>query len=341
MKPLSIIVPVYRVEKYIRSCVESIFRQGLPDSDFEVILVNDGTPDNSMDIIQDIINAHQNIIVINQQNHGLSVARNNGMKRASGEYILFVDSDDLLIDNSLSAILDYAVRSKADLVVADFLKMDDEKLRNHTVNIPVATRSGETESKSGHELLLEQNPRHFYVWRTLHNRSFLSENHISFIPGIFFEDNPFTHECYLKADKCLRVHIPIYIYRVGHPSITSSINKAKGMDFATAIAKTWELSKMDGLTHNIRLKVQNNAFELFSVLVYGLSHEMKNPAERIAILEHFKKTAPDLQFTNSTKQRLVNYGFQRIPRTYMALRVIYGLAFEKFVHQWKKRKKSV
>ena len=113
MKQLSIIVPIYNVEKYIRMCLESFFRQEMDEETFEVILVNDGTPDKSMEVISDIIEAHQNIHVINQENQGLSMARNNGMEIATGEYILFVDSDDLLIDNSLSFLLSHALTSKA------------------------------------------------------------------------------------------------------------------------------------------------------------------------------------------------------------------------------------
>lgn len=81
MKKLSIIIPIYNVEKYIRPCLESIFQQDMEESDFEVILVNDGTKDNSMERISDIIKAHQNIININQKNKGLSIARNNGIKK--------------------------------------------------------------------------------------------------------------------------------------------------------------------------------------------------------------------------------------------------------------------
>ena len=99
MTKLSIIVPVYNVEKYIRPCIESLFYQGLDDADFEVIIVNDGTPDKSMEMIADIIQQHDNITVINQENQGLSVTRNNGIALAKGDYILMPDSDDLLIDN--------------------------------------------------------------------------------------------------------------------------------------------------------------------------------------------------------------------------------------------------
>ena len=120
MKKISIIIPIYNVEKYIRSCLESLFQQDLDESDFEVILINDGSKDNSMERISDIIKAHQNIITINQKNKGLSIARNIGLKKASGEYILFVDSDDLLISHRLKRLVQEAITSKADMIIADY-----------------------------------------------------------------------------------------------------------------------------------------------------------------------------------------------------------------------------
>ncbi len=109
MIKLSIIVPVYNVEKYIHSCFECIFRQELDETEFEVIIVNDGTKDNSMEKIADFIKEHSNISVINQENQGLSVARNNGIAKAKGEYVYMPDPDDLLIDNYLSVLLDIVV----------------------------------------------------------------------------------------------------------------------------------------------------------------------------------------------------------------------------------------
>ena len=120
---LSIIVPVYNVEKYIRPCMESIFRQDLDENTFEVIIVNDGTEDRSMEVIQDIIEQHKNITVLNQENQGLSVARNNGIAKAKGEYVLMPDSDDLLIENSLKPLLEKAIETRVDLVVADFIAL--------------------------------------------------------------------------------------------------------------------------------------------------------------------------------------------------------------------------
>lgn len=128
-KHLSIIVPVYKVEKYIRPCFESIFQQGLSDDIYEIIVVNDGTPDHSMEVVADLLEQHNNITIINQENQGLSVARNTTLACAIGEYILMLDSDDLLVDNSLPLILEKAINSKADIVMADFLKMEEEELR--------------------------------------------------------------------------------------------------------------------------------------------------------------------------------------------------------------------
>ena len=164
---LSIIVPVYQVEKYIRPCMESIFRQGLDEADFEVIIVNDGTKDRSMEVIADIISQHDNITVINQENQSLSVARNNGIAAAQGEYILMPDSDDLLIDNSVSPILEKALASKADLVVADFLEMTDEEIEQITVieQPPISIKE-----RKGEELYLRDlNPKECYVWRALYS----------------------------------------------------------------------------------------------------------------------------------------------------------------------------
>ena len=126
MIQLSIIVPVFNVEKYIRLCIETIYRQKLNEERFEVIIINDGTMDKSMEVIEDIIEKHKNIVVINQENLSLSVARNNGIAAAKGKYILMIDSDDLLIENSLSRLLDLALEEEVDLLVADFLEMNNE-----------------------------------------------------------------------------------------------------------------------------------------------------------------------------------------------------------------------
>jgi len=227
MISLSIIIPVFNVEKYIHACLESIYCQGLDERCFQVIIVNDGTTDNSIEVIQDIIYQHHNIIVIEQENQGSWVARNTGMTKASGEYILFADPDDLLIDNSLQPLLDKALETKADIVVADYLEMNDEGIERVKEN-PIHQKDFATLEKTGEQLFLEDlNPHHCYIWRSLFRRAYLQDNHLTFNTVFFYQDVPFLHECYIKANKCLRISWLLNIYRRGHESATHSFNKEK------------------------------------------------------------------------------------------------------------------
>lgn len=118
---LSIVVPVYNVETYLKRCLESILACKL--TDYEVILVNDGSTDNSFNICLDFEKRYSEIKVINQKNGGLSNARNSGLKEAKGTYIAFIDSDDYIISENFSRVIEKLknIRKKSiDIVVSDF-----------------------------------------------------------------------------------------------------------------------------------------------------------------------------------------------------------------------------
>ena len=177
MNKLSVVIPVYNVEDYIRDCVESIYRQEMDEEDFEVIIVNDGTRDRSMERIQDLIARHGNIIVINQTNQGLSAARNAGISAATGEYILMVDSDDLLVGNSLRPVLDKAVATKADIVLADYVTMYDDEISDKPIPLVSQGEFIANEVTNDSLLTVEMCP---YCWRSLYRREFLTVNNIIF-----------------------------------------------------------------------------------------------------------------------------------------------------------------
>jgi glycosyltransferase involved in cell wall biosynthesis len=319
---LSIIVPVYNVENYIRACLESIYHQNLTENIFEVIIVNDGTQDHSMEVIQDIIQSHSNISVINQENLSLSVARNNGIAKAKGEYILMPDSDDLLIENSLKPLLDKALETKADLVVADFLEMGDEEIARST-NL---RNSGEAAfiEKTGKQLFLEDlNPRQCYVWRTLYRRAFIAESHLTFVPGIRYQDVPFTHEAYLKANKCLRTHWLLNIYRRGHESATSSFNQKKANDLCVAIANSWKLREEKDMSTAVRLKLEDDIFATFTLLIYFMMYGIKNFSERKEIFKFLRKKIPNLKFTHGGKQIVTSFMYRYMPHVYFFIRLIF------------------
>lgn len=334
MKQLSIIVPVYNVENYIHPCLLSIFSQNIAEDDFEVIIVNDGTKDNSMEVIKDIINQHTNIIIINQQNQGLSMARNNGMEIATGQYILFADSDDMIIANTLSRLMEVAIKTQADIILADYLRKTDQEIDDYIkYDCPTAPEPLIIEEKNGERMFIEDLITHQYaIWRSLLKRSFIQNNHICFIPNILYEDVPFTNECFLKADKCLRIRYPFYIYRVGHTSITSSFTKEKALSYCVSIASTWKLSSfIKGRSEELKDKFDNEIFDLYSSLICWTVHAICSKSDRIQIIDHLKQQAQDLSFGSGIKQQLMCFMYREFPHFYINMRYYYGIIWEDMI----------
>ena len=112
---LSIIIPAYNAESYLRRCIDSIFKQEINKNEFEVIIIDDGSQDKSYDIALAIASEHKNIFVYTQRNSGQAVARNIGLEKAKGKYVMFVDSDDYLIENTILKVLDIAEENQLEI----------------------------------------------------------------------------------------------------------------------------------------------------------------------------------------------------------------------------------
>lgn len=234
------------------------------------------------------------------------------------------DSDDLLIENSLKPLLEKAIEYESDLVVADFLSLTDDEIELLQLQ-PIKQNTILTcIEKTGEQLLLEDlNPNQCYVWRTLFKKDFLIKNNIKFVPGIYIQDVPFTHECYIKAQKCLRVSWLLNIYRRGHESATFSFNKKKELDFCTAIAKTWELMNIEGLSPNIQGKLREDIYISFSMVIWILIHRTEKASDRIEIIDYLRSQAPDLCFTNGIKQIIVSFFYRYLPHTFIRIRFLF------------------
>ena len=316
MMDLSIIVPVYNVEKYVRTCIESIYRQGLDEKKFELIIVNDGTEDHSMEVIADIILQHSNIIVINQENQGLSVARNNGMAIAKGDYILMIDSDDLLIDNSVKILLEKAFETKAEVVTADYLQMNNEEIEaflsgsihNKTEDLVIKEHTGE-------DFLKEDYCRN--IWRNLYRNEFLQAKNISFIPGITAQDVPFANECYLKAKKCIKAQWPLLIYRWGNPTQTTmNFTFKKAQDLCIVIQSIWGFTRISSLSTVVRQKQIGITFAYFYRLISATTYgHIKELSTQFKIIDYMKQLEPGLTFKNGAKQKICTYMYQNMPHT--------------------------
>lgn len=310
---LSIIVPIYIVEKYVRTCIESIYKQDLNEKNFEVIIVNDGTTDRSMEVIADIIRQHSNIIIINQENQGLSVARNKGIAIATGEYILMLDSDDLLPNNSVKPLLEYALRVKPEMIVADYLTISDSKisqLPNHPILQP---RKLVVEDIKGEEMLTVGNCR--FYWRILYRKNFLQSNNISFYPGILAQDVPFTTECFMKVKNLKRASWILYLYRHGHSSASFTYNKKRANDTSIAIAKTWELTKLETISPEIKWQHRELMFNLFYAHLWAINlGHIKDNSEKIEAIKFFRQKAPaNMRFCHSFRQIVWTLLFRYFP----------------------------
>ncbi len=123
---LSIIIPVYNVEKYIAKCIDSIVEQQLQPNDYEIIIINDGSPDNSKNVIEQYQIKHPHILFLNQENQGVSVARNKGLDVAKGKYILFIDPDDAVHENSIHKILEVATTNDLDILYLSLELYDED-----------------------------------------------------------------------------------------------------------------------------------------------------------------------------------------------------------------------
>lgn len=317
---LSIIIPVCNVEKYIGPCLESIYRQGLSDKDFEVIVVNDGSTDNSMKVVEDIRLHHHNIQIIHQDHAGPSVCRNEGMEMAKGEYVLFVDSDDLLMDNGLTVLLKKALDTSADMVVADFMRLNDDEI---TSVYDSQVTDSQVVDKTGLDYYVEEYDPGVgsFIWRILYKRTFLNENHIRLEPGVYYEDIPFLQECYLKAQRVIGVHLLYYIYRIRQRSCTYSFTMKNAMDYNTAIANSWRLTEMGNLPERVVTRQKKNIYLFFNYAVDCIIGVFGDPSERKKIVDDMIRKVPDLRFTGGVEPEVVSALFRTMPHTYIRWRL--------------------
>lgn len=211
-KKLSIIVPVYNVESYLRECLCSLYDQRLSLDQFEVIIVNDGSTDGSLQIAKEFTDLYQNILLIDQTNKGLGYARNVGLDQSNGEYILFVDSDDYLFKDSLFTII-------MDLDKIDMLAY---KVRSVGLSDKLYTQKGLPYGKtiSGDSFLSRITPQAI-VQSYIYRRLWLNDNSIRMPEGILHEDELFIPLSISKAQSIKFVDKEVYAYRVREGSITT------------------------------------------------------------------------------------------------------------------------
>lgn len=240
MSKVTIIIPIYNAEKYLKNCIKSIVIQEYED--MEVLLIDDGSTDNSFWLCKQFEEEYSQIRVIHQQNHGSGYTRNTGIQEALGEYLVFVDADDRLPQKNTIAIMVEAMEEKrADIIVGNYQRLYDGKL------VP-ANRHGFTDRTdtttvdfrfqgffSGGNLA--------YVWSKMYRRSFLIEQNLKFQNLIYAEDKMFNFECYLANARYVFLEEDVYIYRKTPDSISTKYRENSWEVWMSIAARTQELLK--------------------------------------------------------------------------------------------------
>lgn len=224
---LSIIIPVYNVEHFIRKCLESLIKIPLSVEDYEIIVVNDGTRDNSMGIVAEYQD-RKNLHVITQENKGLSAARNTGLKNAIGEWVYFLDSDDYLDAQLFKKLFNTSCGDNGvDIISGDFVYVKEGTICKSKFSI-------ETEEDiclSGASFFTKYYGKiNTMVWRNIYRRSFLVENGYYFTEGVYHEDVNWTPKCLATARKIYYSPIPFYYYLIREGSIVQSARNQKKLN---------------------------------------------------------------------------------------------------------------
>ena len=225
MADLSVIIPVYNVENYLRACLDSLLKtRGIEDT--EIILVDDGSTDGSGKMIDEYRDRYSNILAFHRKNSGPSASRNFGLRQASGRYVFFCDSDDEVVPELFSKILEEVKGSGSDIILWD------SELKYETVNLLVPKNRGffshnglpkEEKNYGGREILEVQlrNSGDFVatVWLGAYRKQFLIDNELFFEEGLIHEDELWAPQVFIKASTVHYIPLKLYIYRIHEGSI--------------------------------------------------------------------------------------------------------------------------
>ncbi|MBQ8958947.1 MAG: glycosyltransferase [Bacteroidales bacterium] len=229
MLKLSFILPCYNVERYIADCLNSIYAQDLPENEFEVICVNDCSTDKTREVIASVQGQHPNLVLINQSRNMYSGAsRNRGLEMAKGDYIWFVDADDMVKPQVAAHLLDMAYADDLEVLLFNYDEFKDDhsdgcnKIKDLFRDTEVMGGSAFAEREFGCIL-----SRLSLLWLRLVKRSLIERYNLRFSDLYISQDGPFAWESLLLAERVKSISERCYDYRVNSQSITADKNTAK------------------------------------------------------------------------------------------------------------------
>lgn len=279
---ISVIVPIYGVEKFIDKCLKSIQEQSFED--FEVLLINDETPDNSMEIARKYADSDSRFSIYNKKNGGLSDTRNYGIERAKGEYITFIDSDDYLHKDFLKVLYSECVENDADMSYCRF----KYSFFNTGITFPMPFNAGKEVMKTRDALniLIRDNYLHSYAWNKLYKRRLFTDNNITY-PKMYFEDIATSGRVLYNANKIAISDKYLYYYVKRFGSIMSTMDAEKINDYIRSVLIVRNYIQEQGLYDDYRKSIYSFASKMRFVNIYSilrqhvLHFDFKNMAKNL------------------------------------------------------------
>lgn len=266
MIKVSIIVPIYNVEKQLPKCLDTLVNQTIDE--YEIILVNDGSLDNSQKIIEDYSNKYKNIRAFIKKNGGLSDARNFGLKKARGKYILFVDSDDYIDLKTCETLYNCAENDNLDVLVGNYINVSDGK---ESINI----NQMDSNTYNGYDFIkkyfLQIKPP-IMAWLLFSKKEFLLKNNLFFKKGIYHEDEHLTPTIMLNAKRIKYINYNYYYYVNNPASITNKKDKTKNiMDIYAICDELYE--KYQSINDRLVKKLLIDRLVYIRFLAFGMQNE--------------------------------------------------------------------
>lgn len=285
---LSIIIPVYNTAQFLDRCIESIYKDNpLDTADFEVICVNDGSTDQSDQILGELANKHHNIRVLRQDNSGQSVARNRALEVACGDYVYFLDSDDYIDASALAGSLMASLKKNAEMTIVDYVKVDEAGRRITKQD----RNSYEKLSRevTGAELLSEYTVRGA-VCSYLCRRDRLEVNKLRFTEGIYLEDEEFMIKLISKCTRIYNSREQVYYYTQRNGSTVNPMTPEKESELLNSLfyisksIQSLSKKKSDPL---VSQGLSKKAAQLSISFILMLRHSSLKKEEKRSLLFHY------------------------------------------------------
>lgn len=318
-KLISVIVPVYNTEKYLEDCIASIINQSYYNLD--IILINDGSTDNSKLICEKWEKKDNRIRLINQANMGAAMAKNTGLDAIKGDLFMILDSDDLLHQNNIEILYSYMQKQNSDIIEACHTTIFEEfKNINIYQNSKIENFNIETALK---ELIMSRK-FHQTPWNKLYKTELLKD--IRFPKGRYIDDEYWTYKLFINAKKITWIDSVIYYYRQHENSIMGRQYSIKRLDIIDALYERYHLMKdkfpdLKDLSYKTFL---NNCIYNFQKLCM-FNNLDKDRKYRTDLLDKVKKTMQKETIENfSIKDKLLFYSFYNYPYAISKIRNILG-----------------